>query len=360
MRQLRKATRGEHNEGMAPEGLTPLDEAVRRWIAANPEAITLAFDTYVATGAWPKRRALQRQLARSGCDSLVEDILASMPRLPGQQRLAYSDDFEVPLFVLRQFPPSQPMLDDCLYLVNAAVESYLSPTDNPSLRSDDAQLVDHAPSPEHLVRAGQLLYASYPHPFSGGSYRADWWDYAINDDVVLRFRNTRTLDDYVKQQIELLVDASERQAAFMRPLVAEEGGSSEPQQTKASLFKRFRGWVIGTATTIVGAVAAGIILIVILPSAGPRTETVGQTTHTFSNPADASGQGPAIPALQPVEISCRLRGLPVADQDSWWYRIKTPPWDGRYYASADAFYNSQRRSGSLRNTPLVDTKLRTC
>jgi hypothetical protein len=61
-----------------------------------------------------------------------------------------------------------------------------------------------------------------------------------------------------------------------------------------------------------------------------------------------------------VQIACRLTGFRVADGNTWWYRIATSPWNGAFYASADAFYNNGSMSGSLIGTPFVDTRVPPC
>lgn len=85
------------------------------------------------------------------------------------------------------------------------------------------------------------------------------------------------------------------------------------------------------------------------------------TTHTWSNYLKAGGiAGQSIAAGQAVGIECRVSGFPVADGNSWWYRIRSAPWNGAYYASADAFYNNGAPSGSLKGTPFFDSAIPVC
>jgi len=90
-------------------------------------------------------------------------------------------------------------------------------------------------------------------------------------------------------------------------------------------------------------------------------ETVGGPTHTWTNFSNAGGaEGPLIPTGTTVQIACKVTGFRVADGNTWWYRIASSPWNGTYYASADAFYNNGRTSGSLVGTPFVDPAVRNC
>lgn len=95
--------------------------------------------------------------------------------------------------------------------------------------------------------------------------------------------------------------------------------------------------------------------------ASTRSETAGGSANTWSNYANAGGtQGPTIRKGQTVKISCKVTGFRVAGGNTWWYRIAQAPWNSKFYASADAFYNSGQTSGSLRGTPFVDPAVPDC
>ena len=77
-------------------------------------------------------------------------------------------------------------------------------------------------------------------------------------------------------------------------------------------------------------------------------ETSGGVVHTWSNYSNAGGtEGPEIPPNDTVQILCAVTGFTVADGNTWWYQVASSPWNGTYYASADAFYNNSATSGSL-------------
>ena len=97
------------------------------------------------------------------------------------------------------------------------------------------------------------------------------------------------------------------------------------------------------------------------PVDGGTAETAGGVTHTWTNYTNAGGtQGPSIQAGQTVAVACKIQGFRVADGNTWWYKIASSPWNGAYFASADAFYNNGRTSGSLLGTPFVDTAVPDC
>ncbi len=101
------------------------------------------------------------------------------------------------------------------------------------------------------------------------------------------------------------------------------------------------------------------------PPTAPPTygETTGPgPTHTWTDYSDAGGnEGQSIPDNTTVQIACKVTGFAVEDGNTWWYRIASSPWNGTYYASADAFYNEPgRTSGSLKGTPFVDPNVPNC
>jgi hypothetical protein len=94
---------------------------------------------------------------------------------------------------------------------------------------------------------------------------------------------------------------------------------------------------------------------------GSTPETAGGVTHTWTNYTNAGGtEGPSIQTGQTVGIECKLQGFRVADGNTWWYKVASSPWNGAYYASADAFYNNGQTSGSLVGTPWVDSAVPDC
>ena len=97
------------------------------------------------------------------------------------------------------------------------------------------------------------------------------------------------------------------------------------------------------------------------PPPATHAETTGGVTHTWTNYTNAGGtEGPSIPSNATVQIACALTGFRVEDGNTWWYRIASSPWNGTFYASADAFYNNGQTSGSLLGTPFVDPAVPGC
>lgn len=97
------------------------------------------------------------------------------------------------------------------------------------------------------------------------------------------------------------------------------------------------------------------------PVGGALEEVTGLPAHTWTNFQNAGGtEGPSIVPNQAITVACAVSGFTVADGNTWWYRIASAPWDGDYYASADAFYNNGSTSGSLKGTPFVNPRVPKC
>ena len=81
------------------------------------------------------------------------------------------------------------------------------------------------------------------------------------------------------------------------------------------------------------------------PATSPPTVWTEQEGHhgadTFSNPYNASGQGPSVGAGAYVEISCKLYAPQIssANPDGYWYLVASSPWNNAYYAVANTFMN---------------------
>jgi transcriptional regulator with XRE-family HTH domain len=116
------------------------------------------------------------------------------------------------------------------------------------------------------------------------------------------------------------------------------------------------------------AVAAGVAAacLAALSRGGPGgpastwTETTGTPAHTWANPVQLTGAGTPLGPRQSVQVLCRVRGYVVEDGDPWWYRLASEPWNSRYYATSDAFYNNGATSGSVDTGVVVDEQVPVC
>jgi surface antigen len=83
------------------------------------------------------------------------------------------------------------------------------------------------------------------------------------------------------------------------------------------------------------------------PITHSEQETPNHPVNTFTDPHNASGEGPAIPAGMWVQVSCKLYDptIPSVNADGYWYRISTSPWNNGYYSPANTFMNGDPYGG---------------
>jgi hypothetical protein len=99
-----------------------------------------------------------------------------------------------------------------------------------------------------------------------------------------------------------------------------------------------------------------------VPPPTTYTEYAGPgPVHTWTDYSTGGGtEGQNIGDNAGVQVSCKVTGLRVSDGNTWWYQIASSPWNGSYYASADAFCNDGSTCGTLSSTPYVDNAVPNC
>jgi transcriptional regulator with XRE-family HTH domain len=174
---------------------------------------------------------------------------------------------------------------------------------------------------------------------------------------------------------ELPDDPPRAADAERRP--ADDTSSAEPVDATPGpphRLGRRRPWVAAGLSAVVVAAAATIFAVTYhsTPSASAQsaptstvpastwTETTGTPAHTWANPVQLTGAGAPLGPRQSIQVLCVTRGYVVQDGDPWWYRIESSPWDGKYYATSDAFYNDGAISGNVDDGVVVDPQVPVC
>jgi transcriptional regulator with XRE-family HTH domain len=122
-------------------------------------------------------------------------------------------------------------------------------------------------------------------------------------------------------------------------------------------------WLVFLSAAVGVGVAAACLAALSGGPAGPTstwTETTGTPAHTWADPLQLTGAGTPLGPRQSVQVLCRVKGYVVEDGDPWWYRLASSPWNGRYYATSDAFYNNGSVSGPVDNGVVVDEQVPPC
>lgn len=107
-----------------------------------------------------------------------------------------------------------------------------------------------------------------------------------------------------------------------------------------------------TAATTASSAAAGPVptASVITASLGSGASGAGVVEQegtrgapTFTDPLRPTTPGPKVPPMSYVTVKCRTMttrsAIATAFMDGWVYLIQSKPWNGRYYAAANTFWN---------------------
>lgn len=161
-------------------------------------------------------------------------------------------------------------------------------------------------------------------------------------------------------QLQALHDAATvTKKGAPNPPPSGETPDATPQGPRASARRRQVA-----ALGLLAAAGIGAILVLKTDRDLPLTtytETTGTPARTWSDYMIAGGEaGPPLGPRQSIQVSCRVRGYIVPDGDPWWYRIESPPWNGDFYATSDAFYNNGQTSGPVDNGVIVDEQVPEC
>jgi len=153
------------------------------------------------------------------------------------------------------------------------------------------------------------------------------------------------------------------------PTPRAESGESVPAEPTETSRPVSRSKVLWKWFAFVLAVAAGAVVLVVALRGGPAspqgpvstwTETTGTPAHTWADATQLTGAGTPLGPRQSVQVLCRARGYIVQDGDPWWYRLASEPWNGRFYATSDAFYNNGATSGPVDTGVVVDEQVPVC
>jgi hypothetical protein len=126
-----------------------------------------------------------------------------------------------------------------------------------------------------------------------------------------------------------------------------------------------RRWLLAVSAGVVMVITA-VVCVATLSGGGADgpvstwTETTGTPAHTWADPVQLTGGGTPLGPRQSVQVLCRVKGYVVQDGDPWWYRLASTPWNGRYYATSDAFYDNGATSGPVDTGVVVDEQVPVC
>lgn len=328
------------------------------WAAEHRYLLTCCFRHFREAGEWPLLEQLQHDFEVAGRHEDVSQLAFSMPRLFGfveQQRLVLL------VRALSHIAAAAPLLDDWSAILKFAYAKWRDDPNAQLTRADALQVLDGDPQ---RVRFAALLFLRERWPFgSGRGGIDDEWSQEIIS-AVRDAREARSPADIIEA----------RDKTELPPLKPPHGSAPPSQQTPGSSPLK-RAWRIVSENTLIATVVGGVVVLLIgayfihaneggstaLDSGGAiskaghsaspeqgaagtaqtRKEQAGSGgARTFNKPAGAI-EGPRVEPNQRVLVSCKVYD-PEPESvlpDGYWYRLASAPWEGRYYAPANSFWN---------------------
>lgn len=173
---------------------------------------------------------------------------------------------------------------------------------------------------------------------------------------------TPRADPPPRQPPDAAPQAAESEVELILADAGERGGTAgpHPRHGQRWLGVALAAVVVVVAATLYATTRSSPSVPAASGPASTWTETTGTPAHTWADATQLTGAGTPLGPRQSVQVSCRVRGYVVEDGDPWWYRLASAPWNGRYYATSDAFYNNGATSGSVDTGVVVDEQVPVC
>jgi hypothetical protein len=324
------------------------------WANEHKYLLTRCFERFQGDGEWPTLEQLQHDFEVAGREEDVSRVAWAMPGLlgsPVQQRL------ELLVRALLYVPAATALLEDWCSVVKLSYDRWFADPTAEITRADVLHLLDGDPRRTRLV---SILFQRDSWPFAGGyGGPDDDWSRKLNSEV----RPARN----ATSAAEIL---AARDAVSLSPLPPREasGAKEEEPAQKRHLIKT--AWELISENQLLAAVISGVILLAIgyyffrptettsppsdssvappanVAHAGPlgrqaKREQAGTGgARTFSEPS-GSAEGARVQPNQHILVVCRVyKPEPESvNPDGYWYKLASSPWNGRYYAPANSFWN---------------------
>jgi len=328
------------------------------WAAEHRDLLECCFERFREAGEWPTLEQLQHDYEVAGREEDVSRLAFAMPRPLGfveQQRLVLL------VRALSHVPDAASLLEDWSAVLKLA---YAKWRDDPSAqltRADALQVLDGDP---RRTRFAALLFFRERWPFgSGRGGIDDEW----SQEIISTVRDVRA----ARSPADIIEARSRTECPPPEPTPDPD----PPPQPAARPSAPRRAWRLVSENTLIATVIGGLVVALVTAyllhtsgggSASPENHGALAKSHSPANtgkPASGSGQtyseqvgtggartfnkpagaieGPHVGANQHLLVSCKVYD-PEPESvlpDGYWYRLASAPWNGRYYAPANSFWN---------------------
>jgi hypothetical protein len=303
------------------------------WAQLNQVLLDICFGEFNKTVEWPYLETLEHRLETAGQTIAARQLAREMP-----EALGFVEDGRLVLLcrALLEIDAAEGLLEDWFKSVRLAYVRWMEDPNNELDSEHVAALLED--DTERLRQVSTLLFREGWMFGSGSGEASGFW----TREIVAGVRVARD----AKNARELL-DAR----------AAVEWSDPEPPAQVSRLRRGWRyvtgnGYLAGLAViatvALLGLVAAAVKGAFDSGTTNPKAQTppvlerAGEGgARTFRIPGVLANEGPRVKSGEKVEVLCRAHVPEPASvvPDGNWYRLASAPWNGRYFAPANSFWN---------------------
>jgi hypothetical protein len=331
------------------------------WAARHSELLAACYSRFCQDGEWPQIEQLQHDFE---LENRSVDAWAVAWSIPNALGFVERERLVLRVRALSHVPAAGRLLEDWCTALRLAYRRWRS---DPAARFTRGDVLAALDGDLPRTRAVSMLLLRESWAFGSGSGDADHdWDFELTSRV-RPARDVRTANDLLaaRDTIEF-------------PPIPSEPPPATPPSSEATTDRRSRLHVRAWRYANDNQVVAGVVTAVVLTAGGaliallagvighheppaakrpPSSHTSAQYTaqhvatvkeqagsggaRTFAQPRALSGEGDTVKPGQVVRVRCKLYSPdpPSVRPDGYWYQLASAPWNGRYYAPANSFWN---------------------
>jgi hypothetical protein len=360
-------------------------DAADAWAKAHLVILSASFESFKTEEEWASIEELQHSFEVKGQVLDVRQLSWQMPR-----PLGFVEQGRLILLcrALLQVPDASALLDDWFLVVKFAYQQWVDNQTFELTSEDVAKLLGGEVNRTRLV-SHLLLREGWMFGSGSGVPEGNWTRELRSDVRVARHpRNAREL-------LDARVAIEDAQPLAVVPLIDLDEGSvlpsappkqpTESTDTIAEPSNLRRRWDYATNNPFLATALAGICVIMLVAlggllyaggkklvdflgedpevtAAGGKFERAGEGgARTFPVAGVLAHEGRPVKPGQKVRVLCVVHAPtpPSAVPDGNWYKIGSDPWDGRYFAAANSFWNGDV-PGQLPYTHNTDKSVEKC
>jgi hypothetical protein len=344
------------------------------WARANVRLLDACYVAFAEDGRWPRIETLEHRFEVADEDLDVGRLVWEVPR-----SLGFTEHGRLVLLcrALLFLETAQPLLEDWYRTVHYAYESWRAAPDDELISHEVVALLDG--DEERARRVSTLLFRESWMFGSGTGEATGYWTRKIISAVRVA-RDAHDARELIAARAVVEATAavptmpgSEPNQSIARP---PPDGEGTPNAGPGRLLRTLR-FVSNNAllATFLGglAVVGALALVGVVEgfhlggssSPSPAEGTVEQAgaggARTFRAPGLLTDEGPPIADERRVRVDCKVH-VPEPESvlpEGYWYKVASSPWDGRYFAPANSFWNGDV-PGRLPYTHYVDRSIPNC